>query len=59
MTAYYLQTVQALHELEPTMRKMEEEGTWKMLSRETEPNMIMGRDGLFHTFRKSHEEPKK
>lgn len=54
MTEYYLTEVEALRELEPTMRRMEEEGTWRMLSRETEPNLIVGKFSVvFHAFRKS------
>ncbi len=59
MTEYYLKTVDEYHDLEPTMRKMEEEGLWKMLSRETEPNIIVEHNGLFHTFRKSLKGSKK
>ncbi len=53
MTAYYLETVSALSELEPTMKKMEEEGEWRRIYREKEANMIAGRfDALFHAYRK-------
>jgi len=53
MTEDYLQSVESLHELEPLMKTMEDEGRWTMLSRETEKAMVGGRNGCFHFFRKA------
>jgi len=53
MTEYYQESVEDLRQLEPFMKQMERDGKWKMLSRETEPNMLGGKTGCFHTFRKA------
>ena len=50
MTEYYLQSVDTLHDLEPLMKRMENEGVWKWISRETEEAMLGGKTGCFHTF---------
>jgi len=52
MTEYYLQSVEELHQLEPLMRKLEEDGLWKMLSREIERNTVSDKSGCFHIFKK-------
>ncbi len=53
MTEYYLESVEALRDLEPTMERMEEEGLWDRVSRVSEPNMIAGNvTGVIHTYRK-------
>jgi len=53
MTEYYLESVPALRRLEPFMKQMEKEGSWKILSREVEENTLSDKSGVFHTIRKS------
>ena len=50
MTEYYLTSVDTLHDLEPLMKKMQDEGVWYWVSREAEPAMLGGKTGVFHTF---------
>ena len=53
MTEYYLQSVEALHELEPLMKTMEEEGLWTKVERQTVPRNIADKTSVFHTYRKN------
>lgn len=53
MTEYYLESVEALHELEPLMKSMEDEGLWTRLERQTVANNISDKTGLFHVYRKN------
>ena len=53
MTEYYLESIESLHELEPLMEKMVEEGVWTQLTRKSFPNNIGGKQGVLHIFRKN------
>ena len=50
VTKEYLTEVEALRDLEPTMRHHEETGIWRMTSRTEVDNYISGKIGVIYVF---------
>ena len=53
MTEYYMESVEALHALEPLMKTMEKEGVWERLVRKPCPKAMGGRTNILHVYRKN------